>query len=61
MQSEPHAKDAKDAKEEATPPVLVREESHFLVNAHRHAENEYLCARCGLGVRPSGFPLHRTG
>ena len=56
MQSEPHAKDAKDAKdakEGTTPPVLMREERHFLVNAHRHSENEYLCALCALGVRTS--------
>ena len=64
MQSEPHAKGAKDAKAEADPDVLVREERHYSVNELRAAESKFLCVLCVLcvlGVRLSGFPLHGSG
>ena len=61
MQSEPHAKGAKDAKAEADPEVLVREERHCSVNELRAAESKFLCGLCALGVRHSGFPLHGSG
>ena len=64
MQLEPHAKGAKDAKAEADPEVLVREEKHYSVNELRAAESKFLCVICvicALGVRHSAFPLHRSG
>ena len=61
MPSEPHAKGAKDAKAEADPDVLVREERHFSVNELRDAESKFLGVLGVLGVRHSGFLLHGSG